>query len=80
MTRKVKTSDELNRIIAKHLDVLDGSDVSADDVKKALLAVSSLIGTQIKNDNKLINYEYLRLRGGRRIRHLETRKQTGSNQ
>jgi hypothetical protein len=70
MTGKAKTTTELNCIIAAHLDILDGAKVTKDDIKKAL-AVSSLIGTQIKNENKLINYEYLLLRNGRKLKALE---------
>lgn len=70
MANKPKTTTELNKIIAKHLDILDGVNATNDDIKKAL-AVSSLIGTQIRNENKLINYEYLLLRNGRKIKTLE---------
>jgi hypothetical protein len=70
MTSKAKTTTELNGIIAAHLDILDGAKATKDDIKKAL-AVSSLIGTQIKNENKLINYEYLLLHNGRKIKALE---------
>jgi hypothetical protein len=73
MTGKAKTTTELNGIIAAHLDILDGAKVTKDDIKKAL-AVSSLIGTQIKNENKLINYEYLLLRNGRKIKALEANR------
>jgi hypothetical protein len=71
MKTKPKTASELNGIIAKHLDILDSSKVTKEAVKIAL-AVSTLIGIQIKNENKLINYEYLRLHGGRVIKELET--------
>jgi hypothetical protein len=70
MAGKPKTTAELNGIIAKHLDILDGADASREDIKKAL-AVSSLIGTQIKNENKLISYEYLLIHSGRKIKALE---------
>jgi hypothetical protein len=61
---KVKKADDLNLIIAKHLDILDGENVTAESIRKAE-SVANLIGKQLKVESVRISYEDLRVRTGK---------------
>jgi hypothetical protein len=63
-TLKAKKADDLNLIIAKHLDILDGDNVSAEAIRRAE-SVANLIGKQLKVESVRISYEGLRARTGR---------------
>jgi hypothetical protein len=60
---KAKKADDLNLIIAKHLDILDGENVTAEAIRKAE-SVANLIGKQLKVESVRISYEDLRVRMG----------------
>ncbi|MDR1046631.1 MAG: hypothetical protein LBL64_02570 [Treponema sp.] len=71
-TRKVqraKTPDELNIIIARHLDILNGANVTAWDIRIAE-AASNLIGKQMKVESVRISYETLRMKSGQNYKFL----------
>jgi hypothetical protein len=61
---KAKTADELNRIIAKHIDALDKPGATIQD---RLLAktISDLIGRQVAVENAKIAYERLSMANGK---------------
>jgi hypothetical protein len=61
---KAKTADELNRILARHLDILNGQNVSVWDIRLAE-AVSNLIGKQTKIESVKIAYGELALKTGK---------------
>jgi hypothetical protein len=61
---KAKTAEDLNLIIAKHLDILDGTKVTADDIRKAE-SIANLIGKQLKTESIRIAYEGLYLKSGK---------------
>ncbi|MDR3284263.1 MAG: hypothetical protein LBS97_03670 [Treponema sp.] len=63
-TLKAKKADDLNLIIAKHLDILDGDNVSAEAIRRAE-SVANLIGKQLKVESVRISYEDLRVRTGK---------------
>jgi hypothetical protein len=63
-TLKAKNADDLNLIIAKHLDILNGDKVSAEAIRKAE-SVANLIGKQIKVEGVRIAYEGLRVKVGK---------------
>jgi hypothetical protein len=62
---KAKTADELNRIIAKHIDILDKPGATIQD---RLLAgtISGLIGRQVAVENARISYERLAMANGKK--------------
>jgi hypothetical protein len=55
---KAKTADDLNCIIAKHLEILDKPNATIQDIRLAG-AISSLIGRQVSIENAKISYERL---------------------
>jgi len=57
---KAKTANDLNKLIAKHLDVLDRTKVTDADIKLASM-VSGLIGRQVSVENARISFERLAL-------------------
>jgi hypothetical protein len=61
---KSKTAEELNLIIARHMDILNGDKVSAEAIRKAD-SVANLIGKQLKVESTRIAYEDLRIKVGR---------------
>jgi hypothetical protein len=63
-TFTVKKADDLNLIIAKHLDILDGDNLPLDAVRKAE-SVANLIGKQLKVEGAKIAYEELRIKTGK---------------
>ena len=62
---KAKTGDDLNRIIAKHIDIMDKPGATIQD---RLLAetISRLIGRQIAVENVKISYERLAMANGKK--------------
>jgi hypothetical protein len=62
--QRAKTPDELNGIIARHLDILEGANVTAFDVRLAE-AVSNLIGKQIKVESVKNSYGALCMKSGK---------------
>jgi hypothetical protein len=62
---KAKTAEDLNRIIAKHIDILDTPGATIQD---RLLAetISSLIGRQVAVENVKISYERLAMANGKK--------------
>jgi hypothetical protein len=63
-TLKAKKADDLNLIIAKHLDILDGDNLPLDAIRKAE-SVANLIGKQLKVESAKIAYEELRIKTGK---------------
>jgi hypothetical protein len=63
-TLKAKKANDLKLIIARHLDILDGGNVSAEDIRKAE-SVANLVGKQLKLESVSIAYENLRIRTGK---------------
>jgi uncharacterized coiled-coil protein SlyX len=61
--QQAKTADELNAIIARHFDILEGPNVTAWDIRLAE-TVSNLIGKQTKVESIKIAYESLRIKNG----------------
>jgi hypothetical protein len=57
---KAKTANDLNRIIAMHLEKLDSSNVTIQDIRLAE-TISNLIGRQVSIENAKISYERLTL-------------------
>jgi hypothetical protein len=57
---KAKTADELNRIIAKHLGILNKPGATIQEIRLAE-TVSALIGRQVSIENAKISYERLTL-------------------
>jgi hypothetical protein len=57
---RAKTADELNRIIAKHLGILNKPGATIQDIRLAE-TVSALIGRQVSIENVKISYERLTL-------------------
>jgi hypothetical protein len=55
---KAKTADDLNCIIAKHVDILDKPGATLQDRLMAA-TISALIGRQISIENVKISYERL---------------------
>jgi hypothetical protein len=55
---KAKTADDLNRIIAKHIDALDKPGATLHDIRLAE-TISGLIGRQVSIENARISYERL---------------------
>jgi hypothetical protein len=55
---KAKTADDLNRIIAKHIEILDKPGATLHDIRLAE-AISGLIGRQVSIENAKISYERL---------------------
>jgi hypothetical protein len=55
---KAKTADDLNRIIAKHLEILGKPGATIQDIRLAE-TISSLIGRQVSIENVKISYERL---------------------
>jgi hypothetical protein len=66
---KAKTADELNAILARHLDKLENSKVTAFDIRLAE-TVSNLIGKQTKVESVRIAYETLRMKSGKNYKFL----------
>ncbi|MDR2742377.1 MAG: hypothetical protein LBB98_09530, partial [Treponema sp.] len=66
---KAKTADELNVILAKHLDILEGPNVSAFDIRLAE-TVSNLVGKQTKVESVRIAYETLCMKSGKKYKFL----------
>jgi hypothetical protein len=66
---KAKTADELNVILARHLDILEGANVAAFDIRLAE-TVSSIIGKQVRVENAIIAYETLRMKSGKNYKFL----------
>jgi hypothetical protein len=62
----------LNRIIAKHLDILDGKTITAEDIRRAE-SVANLIGKQLKNESVRIAYEGLKAKTGKTYKFVEAR-------
>jgi hypothetical protein len=62
---KAKSADDLNRIIAKHIDILDKPGATIQD---RLLAetISGLIGRQVAIENIKISYERLAMANGKK--------------
>ena len=60
-----KTADDLNRLIARYLDKLEGPNLTTQDIRLAEI-VSSLIGRQISVENAKINYERLSASNGKK--------------
>jgi hypothetical protein len=69
MMVKAKTADELNVILARHLDKLENSKVTAFDIRLAE-TVSNLIGKQTKVESVRIAYETLRMKSGQNYKFL----------
>jgi hypothetical protein len=67
---KAKTADELNVIIARHLDILEGPSVSAFDIRLAE-TVSNLVGKQTKVESVRIAYETLGIKSGKNYKFLD---------
>jgi hypothetical protein len=63
-TLKAKKADDLNLIIAKHLDILNGEKVSAEAIRRAD-SVANMIGKQLKVESVRIAYEDLRIKTGK---------------
>jgi hypothetical protein len=61
---KAKTADDLNRIIAKHLEILGKPGATIQDIRLAG-AISSLIGRQVSIENAKISYERLAVANSR---------------
>jgi hypothetical protein len=61
---KAKTADELNLVIAKHIEILDKPGATTQD---RLLAktISDLIGRQVAVENVKIAYERLSMANGK---------------
>jgi hypothetical protein len=70
---RAKTADELNQIIARHLDILEGSNVTAWDIRLAE-TVSNLIGKQAKVESIKIAYEALRIKNGAEYKFIGSRR------
>jgi hypothetical protein len=55
---RAKTADELNRIIARHIDLLESGKATEDDVRLSAM-VSGFIGRQVSVENVRISFERL---------------------
>jgi hypothetical protein len=55
---KAKSANDLNRIIAKYIDILDKPGATIQDIRLAE-TISSLIGRQVSIENAKISYERL---------------------
>jgi hypothetical protein len=62
---KAKTADDLNRIIAKHIDILDKPGVTIQD-RFLAETISGLIGRQVAVENVKISYERLAMANGKK--------------
>jgi hypothetical protein len=71
--QRAKTNEELNGIIARHLDILEGANVTAFDIRLAE-AVSNLIGKQMKVESVKNSYEALRMKSGKNYKFLDGAK------
>ncbi len=61
---KAKTADELNRIIARHIDLLEKGNVTKDDLRLSAM-VSGFIGRQVSVENTRISFERLAAMNGK---------------
>jgi hypothetical protein len=57
---EAKTADDLNRIIARHIEIPNKPSVTLQDIRLAE-TVSALIGRQVSIENAKISYERLTL-------------------
>lgn len=62
---KAKTADDLNKLIAKHLEILEQPGVTLQDIRLAE-SVSGLIGRQVSVENTKISYERLAAFNGKK--------------
>jgi hypothetical protein len=61
---KAKTAEDLNRLIAKHLEIMDEPGATVQDIRLAE-TISALIGRQVSIENARIAYERLAMGNGK---------------
>jgi hypothetical protein len=72
---KQKNADDLEELISKHLDILDGESVSDEDIRIAD-SIANLIGKSLKHASERLAYREHIKQGGDIIIQLESQKET----